>query len=404
MLNHSRAILTVLFVLYAFACFEPMFAGKVHDFHDLWTYYLAARAHSLGLDPYSLEVLNSLADRPRSSTLFDYPFVYPPMTIYVFEPLIHLRFEDAAILFLAVKAAMLAGLYALWSALFLRRFDPVFLWFGLLAFNSPAYIDMHVGNVSIIEQFLLWSGFAALLARRHAVFCALTAAAALFKLTPLLFLGLLFVPSLRPGRPLLLAGITLGLFGAIAAASYLAIPGAASGLTENLGRHFMLVGALNPSLLGVWEFARQVLGKDAGLDLPAWLPFLLYAAAACAVLALSFPVLRALAVDGRDAILFACLAYAVLMPRLPDYSYIIVLLPAYVAFCRTTIGASPLLIVLAFMQVANQHILGSKIFYSIILQYYPLLLALLAWWLFARAIGATQKDVPSPAKYGDASS
>lgn len=394
MQNLTRAILTVLFVLYAFACFEPMFAGKVHDFHDLWTYYLAARAHSLGLDPYSLEVLNSLADRPRSSTLFDYPFVYPPMAIYVFEPLIHLRFEDASILFLTVKAAMLAGLFALWSVLFLRRFDPVFLWFGLLAFNSPAYIDMHVGNVSIIEQFLLWSGFAALLARRHAVFCALTAAAALFKLTPLLFLGLLFVPSLRPGRPFLLVGITLGLFGIVAAASYLAIPGAASGLAENLNRHFMLIGAINPTLLSVWEFARQALGKETGLALPVWLPFLLYGVAVCAVLAFSFPVLRASAIDGRSAILFACLAYAVLMPRLPDYAYIIILLPAYVAFCRTTIGASPLLIVLGFIQLANQHILGSKTFYSIIIQYYPLLLAILAWWLLARTLGAERREVP----------
>jgi hypothetical protein len=391
MLNRYRAILTVLFVLYAIACFEPMFAGRVHDFHDFWTYYLAARAHSLGLDPYSLEVLNAIADRPRSSTLFEYPFVYPPMAIYVFEPLIHLRFEDASILYLTVKAAMLVGLFAMWSALFLRRFDPVFLWFGLLAFNSPAYIDMHIGNVSIIEQFLLWTGFAALLARRHAVFCALTAAAALFKLTPLVFLGLLFVPSLRPKRPFLLAGVTVGLFGLVAAASYLAIPGAAEGLAQNLNKHFMLVGAINPSLLSVWEFTRQALWTETGIALPAWLPFLLYAVAACAVLAFSLLALRASAVDGRSAILFACLTYAVLMPRLPDYAYIIVLLPAYVAFCRTTIGASPLLLVLAFIQVANQHVPGGKIFYSIVIQYYPLLLALLAWWLLAHALGAERK-------------
>jgi hypothetical protein len=392
MLNHYRAILTVLLVLYVIACFEPMFAGRVHDFHDFWTYYLAARAHSLGLDPYSLEVLNAIAERPRSSTLFEYPFVYPPMAIYVFEPLIHLRFEDASILYLTVKAAMLVGLFAIWSALFLRRFDPVFLWFGLLAFNSPAYIDMHAGNVSIIEQFLLWAGFAALLARRHAVFCALTAAAALFKLTPLVFLGLLFVPSLRPKRPFLLAGVTVGLFGLVAAASYLAIPSAATGLAQNLNKHFMLVGAMNPTLLSVWEFTRQALENEAGLVLPAWLPYLLYAVAACAVLALSLLAFRASAVDGRSAILFACVTYAVLMPRLPDYAYIIVLLPAYVAFSRTTIGASPLLLVLAFIQVANQHILGAKIFYSIVIQYHPLLLALLAWWLLSRALGAERKD------------
>jgi len=165
MLSRYRAILVVMFVIYAVACFEPMFAGRVHDFHDFWTYYLAARAHTLGLDPYSLDVLNNLADRPRSSTLFDYPFVYPPMAVYAFEPFIHLRFADASIVFLAVKAVMLVGLFVIWSVLFLRRFDPVFLWFGLIAFNSPAYIDMHVGNVSIIEQFLLWSGFAALLGR-----------------------------------------------------------------------------------------------------------------------------------------------------------------------------------------------------------------------------------------------
>jgi hypothetical protein len=395
--KHYRAFLTILFAVYAIACFEPMFAGRVHDFHDFWTYYLAARADSLGLDPYSLEVLNGIADRPRSSTLFDYPFVYPPMAIYVFKPFLLLRLEDASMLYLVMKGAMLVGLFALWSVLFLRRFDPVFMWFGLLAFNSPAYIDMHVGNVSILEQFLLWVGFAALLSGRHAVFCALTCAAALFKLTPLVFLGLLFVPSLRPKRPFLILGVTVGIFGLVAAASYIAIPGAAAGLQQNLGQHFMLVGSINPSMLSMWEFSRQALRDKVGLDLPTWMPYLLYIAAACAVLTLSLRVLCASAVDGLSAILFACLTYAVLMPRLPDYAYLIVLLPAYAAFSRTTIGASSLLIVLACFQVANQHILGAKLFYPIVIQYYPFLLVLLAWWLLARDLGAAPKgdqDVP----------
>jgi hypothetical protein len=394
MSKHFRVILTILFAIYAIACFEPMFAGRVHDFHDFWTYYLAARAHSLGLDPYSLEVLNGIADRPRSSTLFDYPFVYPPMAIYVFKPFLLLSLEDASMLYLVLKGAMLVGLFALWSVLFLRRFDPVFLWFGLLAFNSPAYIDMHVGNVSILEQFLLWFGFAALLSGRHAVFCALTCAAALFKLTPLVFLGLLFVPSLRPKRPFLMLGAAMGIFGLVAVASYIAIPSAAAGFQQNLGQHFMLLGTINPSMLGIWEFARQAFRDKAGLDLPAWLPYLFYIGAACAVLVLSLRDLRASAADGRSAILFACLTYAVLMPRLPDYSYLIVLLPAYAAFSRTTIGASSLLIVLACVQVANQHILGAKLFYPIVIQYYPLLLALLAWWLFARDLGAELKTDP----------
>ncbi len=391
MLSRHRIILTVLFALYAIACFGPMFAGAQGDLHDFWTYYLAARAHSLGLDPYSLQALNAIADRPRASTLFEYPFVYPPIAIYVFEPLLQLRFEDACLLYQTVKAAMLVGLFALWSALFLRRFDPVFLWFGLLAFNSPAFIDMHVGNVSIIEQFLLWSGFAALLARRHAVFCALTACAAIFKLTPLVFLGLLFVPSLRPKRPFLLVGITVGLFGLVMGASFLAMPGAAAGFVQNLDQHFMLVGVINPTLLTVWEFSRQVLRNATGIVLPAWLPFLLYGVAACAVVALSFRAFRATE-DGPSAILFACLTYAVLMPRLPDYAYLIVLLPAYVAFCRTTIGAFPLLLLLACVQVANQHLPGASIFYTIVFQYHPLLLALLAWSLLVQTLGARSQS------------
>jgi hypothetical protein len=267
----------------------------------------------------------------------------------------------------------------------------VFLWFGLIAFNSPAYIDMHVGNVSIIEQFLLWCGFAALLARRHALFCALTAAAAVFKLTPLVFLGLLFVPSLRPKSPYLLVGVTVGLFGLVAAASYLAIPGAAAGFAQ-MNKHFMLLGSMNPTILSLWEFLRQVLVQQAGYELPAGLPFLLYFAAALAVFVFSFRVLRVPALDGRSAILFSCLAYAVLMPRLPDYAYLIVLLPAYVAFCRTTISASALLIVLACIQVANQHIPGGKTFYTIVMQYQPLLLALLAWWLLAHDLGTKPKS------------
>jgi Glycosyltransferase family 87 len=394
MLSRYRVILTVIFAVYAFACFEPMFAGSLRIFHDFYIYYYSARAHSLGQDPYSLKEIISFADNTKAPTLSDYSFLYPPMAIYVFEPLLLLSYQDAAMLYLAVKAMMLVGLFALWSSLFLRRFDPVFLWFGLLAFNSPAYIDMHVGNVSIIEQFLLWFGFAALLARRHAVFCALTCTAALFKLTPLVFLGLLFVPSLRPKRPYLMFGATLGIFGLVAIASYLAIPSATAGFAKNLNQSFMLVGSINPTLLSVWEFARQSIRDYTGLVFPAWLPYLLYISAACVVIAFSLRALRASAVDGRNAILFACLTYAVLMPRFPDYAYLIVLLPAYATFSRTTIGASPILIALACFQVANQHIPGAKMFYQIVIQYYPLLLTLLAWWLLARALGVRPEVDP----------
>ena len=53
---------------------------------DFQTYYAAAEAHRLGLNPYDLEVLSGLVGRQLL-----HPYTYPPATLLVFRPFLWLR-------------------------------------------------------------------------------------------------------------------------------------------------------------------------------------------------------------------------------------------------------------------------------------------------------------------------
>jgi len=178
---------------------------------DFETFYWAAAALSRGLDPYRTETLGAVAGKPVVL-----PFLYPPATLALFIPLTWLPLHAAMALWLALKLALATALVALWRRVFLPGTSlPLVVAVAVFGYNAAMLWDLETGNVSILEQFLLWLAFACYVRERRLAFAALVAFASMFKLLPIVFLGLLFVPSRHSERRAGPALIGLGLFAAI---------------------------------------------------------------------------------------------------------------------------------------------------------------------------------------------
>ncbi|NIN04821.1 MAG: DUF2029 domain-containing protein, partial [Anaerolineae bacterium] len=210
---------------------------------DLRTYYYAGRAFAAGLDPYDLGVLSNLASTPLAL-----PFLYPPAVLPLFRLLSSLEFSTAYYLFLGLKIAVLILLLGCWKKDFLPEMGFAFLVFSLLAFNAAIYVDLRVGNISLVEQGLIWLSFSFLLRKRVLLYCLMILLAASFKLMPLLFLALLLLNEDKR-RFIYLAGSLL-LFLSVQALSFLLAPNLFRAFLNGLGG-LDERGVVNPSTMAM---------------------------------------------------------------------------------------------------------------------------------------------------------
>jgi len=292
------------------------------DAWDFATFYHAATALGRGLDPYRLDTLSAVAG--RSITL---PFLYPPVTFALFLPFTWLSLPTATTVWLVLKLGLQAGLVHLW-----RMFLPGTRLLGLIAmavfaFDASLLWDLKTGNVSVVEQFLLWLGFACYLEDRRRAFAALVVIASTFKLLPIAFLALLLVPSRtrHASRGLALAG--LALFAAIVFAPSWLGPTWAHGYLSSL-RIERPYGERNPSALGILDMALHG-APPPGSDRMdrALLGWGLWSGA---LVALSAPRLRRVWAerDPRQSVFVAAFLFALVAPRMMVYSYLLLVAPA----------------------------------------------------------------------------
>lgn len=345
--------------------------GKLHVYQwDVMVYWWGGRAFAHGVSPYG-----PIPGQPEYLH-----FVYPPLVASAFAPLAVLNVGAAKVLWLALKIAAFAATLQLW-----RRRIPAEqsavppLFYLTFAFGSAALVDFTAGNIAIFEQFLLWLAFAALLSRRWWIFAALVVVAAQAKLTPVFFLGLLLVIDERPRWTPFLAGSFV--FATAVGANAVLFPGQT--------REFLAsVSALgergwgDPSMLGLMEDLVDQL-RGLRLPIPTATATLLYLAAAGAVLGLTVRWWRARrAITRHDPILIVLVTitvYALVMPRMKDYSYV-ALLPAgwYVLTRRRQLTAS-----LAMLAVLVPRPLPQlKLWLPLVPQVYtyaPLLAAFVLW-------------------------
>ena len=256
-------------------------------------------------------------------------FYHPPLTLYLYELFAHLPRNLAYELWLALKIAALSALFLIWNRHFLKL-DLAWttVVYFILAYNATIYADLVSGNISIFEQLGLWIGFAALLQGGYALFSLCVVLVAQFKLTPIFFAVLLLLAPKRP-QWLWFAVCVVG-FVAVFLLNLLFQPAllkdfftVAAALDER--------GANSP---GTLAFVRDVFDRigGPGFSERTHVDEAIFVIAALAVGVSSLAVVvrhRSANAEPNSKLIvyFACLAYALAVPRMKTYSYILLLIP-----------------------------------------------------------------------------
>jgi hypothetical protein len=362
--------------------------GKLHLYQwDVIVYWWGGRAFAHGLSPYG-----AIPGQPEYLH-----FVYPPLLAAVFAPLSVLNASATKVLWLALKVLALVGSVRLWRRAIGARplvVPPIF--FFTFAFGSAVLVDFTAGNIAIFEQCLLWIGFAALLANRRWAFTLVVVLAAQFKLTPIFFLGLLLVIDERPHWSTFFVGSAL--FAALVGANVVFMPEQSREFlasVQSLGER----GWGDPSTLGVMQ---DLVDQLRGLRLPIPLAtaYALYLAAVAGVLYHSVKWWRDARARGNVhralIVLVSLTVYALVMPRMKDYSYV-ALLPAawFVLSGPQAVTAS--LAVLAVL--VPRPLPQLKLWLPLVPQVYtyaPLLGALVLWSILTSAREPVKGTTPAP--------
>ncbi len=317
-----RQVAWVVLAVCALAVLGRMAKDPDRWFWDFETYYHAAQVWAEGGNPYDLDELARHSDGRVT-----HRFLYPLAAMPLLRTFSLLPFETARIAWLALKLLLLVGLVRLWRVSLLRDVDPLLIGFVLvLGFDAALIWELESGNITIIEQVLLWGGLTCFLRRRYALFATLIVAAALIKLTLIAFLGLLiFAPGNRRGR-IAAGAVALLVFGALAAGPFLARPDLHQTFAENLSG-LREIHPLNPSALAIIDHVGgSLLGPLASTPDRRLALWALYAVALVAV---SWRTLRRVIAGGDQMLLVAVavILYCLLAPRLKIYSYVM-LMPA----------------------------------------------------------------------------
>jgi hypothetical protein len=373
--------LAALGLLWVFCAYHLVTEDKQWDFR---TYYYAAEAQQRHLDAYNVDILSQLAGEKLTLS-----YVYPPLTLWFFRLFKLVDFSVASQGFLILKFILLAALIVLWMKYFLEGEDLVlFLWFATLAFSSTIYWDLVAGNIGLIEQALFWGAILALMRRRLAIFTAAIVLISFFKFTHIVFLGLPLLVWKRPALKYTLVGVACFLlylyanhyFAADDFNSFLSV---AANLDE---RGEVYNHALLPFLRDCFD--RAVLA-DLLPPLPRLVPDLLYVGTVVGLLAITWRAYRRRPRQELDRngmlemIFLACITYAVVMPRMKSYSFVLLIPPAYYVL-RKCLKAEAFIFVFILLSLTKWTPLPVPDFVRFLWWYYPWLCALMIWVLYLR--------------------
>jgi len=311
----TRFFLILGWAYAAFLLYFILFRYSGYSFDFRGYYEAAGELFQSGLNPYT---------RP-------WFYASAPMTLNLYRPFLDLTLSQGGLLFMLLKMIAYIGIFRLWNRYFvpLDWKDPFTLWFFILAFNGALHYDIISGNVSGFLQMLLWCAFAALLSGRIWLFCALVVAAAEIKPDLLPFLGILVLMDKKPRwRPFFAA---LAAFAAIYSLNHLFY----GELMQDFYATLIKVtdynrGVNNPSTMAfLRDYWSHMQHRYPIPDQTADVCFLLIVAG---VLISSFVVYqryrRAVkVVDNKVLILFLCVIFGILTPRIPPYLYALMLIP-----------------------------------------------------------------------------
>jgi hypothetical protein len=349
---------------------------------DFPGYYYAAKSQAMGDNPYDTDSLSERA----GADVYEYP--YPPNSLYFFRVFTLFNYELGKKLYFSLKIIFLIALMFLWGNRFLsRRVDIFFFPFCILAYNAAVMGDIAAGNVSIIEQLLLWWGFYFFLERRFVVFSLFVVCAAAFKITPFLFILLLWYGQTRRRWLYFLTAALV--FLAYMFSSTIFAPDILQYHVENMGAvftHSYDRGLNNPSTFALVKDVLDIIEMRLGIVLAPWVDYGVFVLIAAAITGLAVSRLQVLADSEKrmDLVFFACLTYALISPRFKDYSYILLILPTYYLLKRTDHKwFYPFILMLFCLVVPGQ---TREVSLFSLLEYYPLVMAYGIWTIYLYVI------------------
>lgn len=351
---------------------------------DFQTYYSGAKAYQDGLNPYDIQNLKEEAGKE-----IVLPFAYPPPSLWFFRIFTGFSYPVAAQLWLFLKLVLVAALIVLWRRFFIPSTSAVlFSLMLLLAFDAAIFWDLKAGNVAIIEQFLLWTGFVFLLKRRPLIFCVFVILAAIFKVTPIFFLCLLPLSSLRNKWRYFVGACTFFLM--VMILCYIVSPDMVRSYVSSLSLIQERAPDYNYALLPFFQDLIQTFGSLTHLSIPALTPLVLYMMAMIGILLTTAAAFRwssrnKIVLDPILSIMLVCIIYVLLVPRFKCYSYIILIAPAcYVMMKYLSAKAYPFIFLLLIIPVRNP--LPEAALISQYRLYYLLYLTLALWILCLKCI------------------
>lgn len=357
---------------------------------DLQTYYYGAKAFEEGKNPYDRDVLSAIAGSPVR-----FRYVYPPHTLPVLAVLTQLSLREASLLWLGLKGVLICLLFWVWGRMLPALGEPGYLVLAVLAFNGAILADVIAGNISLVEQAFLWSGF--LMLRKNLTASALLiAAASFFKVSYALFLVLPFlVPGERRGR-----AVAIGAFFVVAplAISVLMTPGLFRTFLDTAG---VVVDPLergdnNPCLFAFLLTLADVVREGTGIVIPAGAMTGFFIVHGILVAVLSWRCVRVMRRPDSPhpftaPVFLLTLLYPLLVPRFKDYAYIL-LVPAALSMVTQETAGRGARWLLAFILVVPTFTLFSALLP--LTEYYLFFAGYALFWWFIRG----ECSDPAPAQ------
>ena len=385
----NRTFIILLF-LYFISIVINISAQKNKYQWDFNGFYQCTKAYENGINPYDTHAVSAMAKEPILA------YVYPPITLLFFRIFTKMDYAIAFQVFLVLKCILILATIALWrNSFFDKQVDAIFYFLCLLGFNSAIYLDLRAGNISILEQFLIWLAIACYVKRRYTCFCALVIIAAVFKIQPIAFLLLLLFVVDKDKYKYLLGSFTA--FGMVFLAQFIFSPHLFIDFIANATHSLTEGGIINPS---TFTFIRKLVGVSTGLTdiaLLTKISIIFYLITASMIVFISWVALRRLQNtkmhDGEKWIIFmACLIYTLVCIRFKDYSFILLIPPAYYLIKRiASIKTHIVLFIAVSLTAVHVTLPGLKTVFYLLWNYYPLMITYCLWILYVWGFHSSDK-------------
>ena len=385
----------ILLLAYFITLLLHISANVDHYQWDFRTHRKAGEIFASGQDPYDPKILF-----PQAKTSFLYN--YPPVTLYFYRFLASFDYPSSFHIFLIAKCILLIGLIYFWKREFLKtNANFLFGLFCLLAFNSAVYRDLIAGNINLLEQVFLWLAFFFYIKQRLILFCTFCLLAASFKMTPSFFLVLLLLADDRKkyhyfvGAGLAFFVYLLVQFFIVPAMSISAFKNAFTVVSER--------GSIVPSTFTFISDVFKWISDNMGVVTPRAIQFAVLLVPVTAVVFFTYKAyvrLNTLDVENRPMInvFLVCLVYALIHPRLKDYAYILLIVPAfYIIMNSRFTKVNPFVFFLVIVAFPPFIVPGTELIFTFFWNYYTLFVAYAIWGMYLNEIfSATQEPDSLP--------